>query len=278
MLSKRAGPVAAALVAALLLVPSATASAYADPSGDGEAAGDITNVAVFGDKGSGQVVFRITGNNIASSESNVLFLTVDSDANPLTGNLLDNGSDYWFVVDSESYWFMRWTGSDWGGASYETVRVNGGANQVVISVNRSELGNTSTFNFRAETVDTASFSGDEAPDDGAFNYSIEANGPQIDSVDVQTTPSTGPKAGKRFVVVPKALRLPPDGRTSPATIVPESYSCTAKLGTKTMAGTGTGGCTFSIPKKKSRGKNLIVQLTVNYQGATKVVPLTFKVK
>ena len=71
MLSKRAGPFVVAVVAALLLVPSATAGAYADKSGDGGAAGDITGVAVVGDKSSGQVVFRITGNNIASSANSI---------------------------------------------------------------------------------------------------------------------------------------------------------------------------------------------------------------
>jgi len=42
-------------------------------------------------------------------------------------------------------------------------------------------------------------------------------------------------------------------------------------------GRATGGCAFSIPKKKARGKRLTVVLTVNYQGATKSVPMTFKV-
>lgn len=60
-------------------------------------------------------------------------------------------------------------------------------------------------------------------------------------------------------------------------VLPESYSCTAKLGAKKLAGSGTGGCTLKVPKKKTRGKRLTVVLTVNYQGATKVVPLTFKV-
>jgi mevalonate kinase len=62
------------------------------------------------------------------------------------------------------------------------------------------------------------------------------------------------------------------------TILPESYSCTATLGAKKLAGSGTGGCTLSVPKKKAKGKKLVVQLTVTYQGATKVVPLTFKVR
>ena len=77
--------------------------------------------------------------------------------------------------------------------------------------------------------------------------------------------------------MPTGLKLPPDGRTTPTAILPESYSCNAKLGAKRLAGSGTGGCTFAIPKKKARGKRLTVQLTVNYQGATKTVPLTFKV-
>jgi len=119
---------------------------------------------------------------------------------------------------------------------------------------------------------------DNAPNEGAFNFSLEANGPQIDSVAVQTTPSAGPKAGKKFIVVPTGLKLPPDGRTSTFPILPESYSCTAKLGAKRLAGSGTGQCTITIPKKKARGKKLTVQLTVVYEGTTKVVPLTFTVR
>jgi hypothetical protein len=44
-----------------------------------------------------------------------------------------------------------------------------------------------------------------------------------------------------------------------------------------LAGQSVGRCTFAIPKKKSKGKRLTVQLTVTYEGATKTVPLTFKI-
>jgi len=134
------------------------------------------------------------------------------------------------------------------------------------------------FNFFAWSLDVTNRLFDNAPNDGAFNYSFEANGPQIDSVDVQTTPSAGPKAGKKFVIVPTGLKLPPDGRTSTSAILPESYSCTAKLGARKLAGSARGGCTIAVPKKKARGKKVTVQLTVVYQGTTKVVPLTFKVR
>ena len=273
----RAGAIAAALVAALLLVPSASSGTYTDPSGDSGAAGDITGVSVIGDKTSGQVVFKITGSNLATSALNPLFLTIDSDANPLTGDLTDHGSDYWFGMDEDGYGFAHWTGSDWVDTSGLSVQIRGNTSELTISVNRSELGNSSTFNFYASTWSVLGSTRDSAPNEGAFNYSFDTNGPRIDGVDVVTTPTAGPRAGKRFLVKPSALKLPPDGRAGTTPILPESYSCTAKLGARVLAGQSIGRCTFAIPKKNARGKRLTVRLTVSYQGATKAVPLTFKV-
>ncbi|HEY8630640.1 MAG TPA: hypothetical protein VIL73_08910 [Gaiellaceae bacterium] len=276
-LKKSRGLIAAALMAALILVPTALSGDYTDPSGDSGTAGDITSVTVAGDKASGQLLFRITGTNIASSETSPLFLDIDSDANPLTGDITDNGSDYSFYVDNTSYFFAHWDGSNWVATPDLSVQVSGGTSQILISVNRSEIGNTSMFNFLSFTVNSTDRVFDLAPNQGAFNYSFDANGPQIISVDVKKTPAAGPKAGKRFVIVPTGLKLPPDGQLTPPAILPTSYSCTAKLGAKKLA-TGTGVCSIAIPKKKAKGKRLTVLLTVNYQGATKVVPLTFKVK
>jgi hypothetical protein len=274
---KRAGLIAAALTAALILVPTASSGDYTDPSGDSATAGDIVSGTVAGDKASGQLLFRITGTNIASSEASPLFLDIDSDANPLTGDITDNGSDYSFGIDNSSYFFGHWDGSNWVATPDLSVQVSGGTSQILISVNRSELGNTSLFNFFAVTFNTADRAFDSAPDQGAFNFSFDANGPQIISVDVKKTPAAGPRAGKRFVIVPAALKLPPDGQLTRPAIVPASYSCTAKLGARRLA-SGKGICSIAVPKKNSRGKRLTVLLTVNYEGATKVVPLTFKVK
>jgi hypothetical protein len=276
---KRAGPIAAALMAALVLVPTASSSGtYTDPAGDSGTAGDITSVTVAGDKGTGQLVFKITGTNIASSDKSPLFLDIDSDANPLTGNIADNGSDYSFYVDNNSYFLAHWDGGQWIETADLSVQVFGNTSQILISVNRSELANSSELNFFAFAVNSADLAFDKAPNDGAFNFSLEANGPQIDSVAVKTTPSAGPKAGKKFIIVPTGLKLPPDGRVSTTPILPESYSCTAKLGAKKLAGSGTGRCTITVPKKKARGKKLTVQLTVVYEGTTKVVPLTFTIR
>jgi hypothetical protein len=275
---KRAGPITAALMTALVLVPSASPGTYTDPTGDGVTSGDLTSVTVAGDKGSGQLLFRITGTNLASSPRNPLFLDIDSDANPLTGDLADNGADYSFYVDDTSYGFGHWDGSNWVAAANLTVRVSGGTNEILVSVNRSDLGNTSMFNFMAGSVNLTTFAIDKAPDDGAFNYSIDVNGPEILSVDLTTSPAAGPRVGKKFVLTATGLKLPPSGATNVAAKVPESYSCTARLGQRALRGTGKGACTIAIPKKKSKGKTLRVTVTVAYQGLTKAFTYTFRVR
>jgi hypothetical protein len=279
---KRAGPFAAVVASlALILVPSASSQGgppYTDPAGDSATAGDITGVTVAADKASGQIIFRITGTNLSTSQNSVTMLNIDSDANPLTGDILSNGADYWFGVDNSTYDFAHFNGSDWVQTPYTTVRVSGGGSQVLISVNKSELGNPSEFNFSVDTLDVANKAWDHAPDDGMFNYSIAAGGPDIQSVDLQTTPTSGPVAGQKFVVTPVGLKLPPTGGFGlGGELKPESYTCAATLNGHPVKGAGTGSCTLSIPKKKSRRKQLSVTVTVSYEGASKSFTYPFQV-
>jgi hypothetical protein len=273
----RFSPITAALVAAVVLVPTASSGTYADASGDSGAAGDITGVVVEGVQASRQVVFRISGRNLATSVVNQLNLSIDSDSNPLTGDVEHHGTDYWFGVDDDSYWFPHWNGSDWGGTLRTTAVVMGDNSQITIAVNTAEIGGATAFNFVAWT-DLLGRDKDSAPNDGVFNYSFEANGPAIVSVDVKTNPSSGPATGKQFVISPTGLGLPADGRAVQSPVLPESYACSARLGARALVGRGTGRCTFAIPKRNSRGKRLSVVLTVNYQGSAKSFPLLFKVR
>jgi hypothetical protein len=276
---KRAGPLAAVAALALTLVPAASAGgAYTDPAGDNATAGDITALKVSGTKATGQYTFNIAGSGLSSSDNVPTFLYIDSDANPLTGDIRSLGADYAFAVGQSSYASAHWNGSDWADATFPTARVLSGAGGLFILINKSDLGNAADVNFWAESYDTVGKKWDDAPNDGAFNYSLDADGPQINSVDLQTAPAAGPRAGKRFVVSPTGLKLPPDGRSTATAITPESYSCTAKLGAKRLAGTGTGSCSFTIPKKKSRGKSLKVTVTVVYEGVTKSFDYAFKVR
>ena len=265
-------------VVALVLVPAASSQAtppYRDASGDSASAGDITGVTVAGDKASGQLVFRITGTNLSTSSNSFTFLDIDSDANPLTGDIGEGGADYAFQVDNDSYGFFHWNGSDWAYVPLTTA-VMGGGSQLMISVNAKDVGSPAVFNFAAATLDLTTKNVDRAPDIGMFNYSIAAGGPEIRSIAVKTSPAGGPKAGKPFVVTPTALELAPTGAMDVPK--PDSYRCTAKLNSRTVSGRGTGACTFSIPKQKSRGKTLTVTVTVSYEGASKSFPYRFKVR
>src|SRR5207253_1591891 len=138
-------------------------------------------------------------------------LGLDADMNSSTGPPHWDGTDYLFIVDQSdhSYGFEHWNGSDWEQASYATVGVRTTSTGITISVNRSELGNTSEFNFWVRTVngDPSSDRSDEAPDLGVWNYALATNGPDILDVLVQPTPAL-PKAGKSFALAPAGLKLP----------------------------------------------------------------------
>jgi hypothetical protein len=203
-------------------------------------------------------------------------LNIDSDVNPLTGDITAFGSDYWFGVDTDSYDFGHFNGNVWDTTPYSTVTVSGGGSSLLISVNKSELGNASTFNFSVETYNRATREQDHAPDDGMFSYSLADGGPPIGAVDLRTVPSSGPKAGRAFVLTAAGLALPPNGAANPTHPAPESYSCKATLGGRVVAGAGVGGCTFR-PDKQTRGKTLAVVVTVTYEGATKSFPFKWKV-
>jgi hypothetical protein len=268
---------AAAAVTAAVLVPAASSMGqYADASGDSGTAGDITGLSVNSEP-TGQIFFRINGNGLSTSETNVTWLLIDADANPSTGDPDARGAEYLFYVDDSTYWPARWDGVDWVTNSDASVRVTGGSRGLMISVNRSELGNTSELNLWAEAYDSVNKRWDDAPDDGMFNYSLQLQGVHILEALVQTTPVAGPKARKAFTLVPTALKLPPNGGTTFVQPKPESYGCKATLKGRAIAGTGTGGCTWRLPKN-ARGKALKVVLTVTYQGTTASFPYTFTVR
>jgi hypothetical protein len=278
----RAGPlVAVAAALALVLIPAASSQTrppYTDPSGDNSSAADITGITVLSDKTTGQIIFRVSGTNLSTAANQATLLAVDSDANPFTGDSSLNGADYAFGVDDTGYDFVHWNGSDWVEAPSSTVHVCcvHGGDTMTFSVNRSELGNSSEFNFEAATVNTDTKATDEAPDDGMYNYSLTAGGPDIRNVAVLTRPASGPKAGRLFVITPVGLTLPPNGDFIPLVPQPDGYRCRATIAGRAVPGAGTGGCTLRIAKR-TRGKRLNVVLTVTYEGATKSVPFTFVV-
>jgi hypothetical protein len=271
-----AAPAVLVTTAVLLLAGSAGAvGRYTDPSGDSSGAPDITGATV-GSAPNGQIVFRIRVTNLPSPADVQTYLFINADNDRNTGSLASDGADYGFVVDEldNTYSFARWNGREWSETPDSTVQVASSSAEVLVSVNRSELGNTSGFRFLARTVHGDAR--DTAPDTGLWNYSLAAGGPDVRAVVVRTQPSGAAKAGKRFTLTPVGLRLPDFGEPAAMVPRPESYRCTAKVAGRRLAGRGTGRCTLTIPKT-AKGKRLTVALTVVYQGVTKTFTFAYRV-
>jgi hypothetical protein len=210
------------------------------------------------------------------SGDQVLDVFVDADNNPTTGS--KSGSEYLLEQDvaSHTYGFYKWNGSDWVDADAPTARVGADARTVSFMLNVSDLGGTHSFAFYvisvAGTADNPLY--DAAPDRGAYEFSLAANGPELRGETVSTTP-LAPKAGGTFIVTPTAVALAVDdgqGNTKPGT-----YRCTARLAGKLLAGHGTGSCTIKLPVK-TKGKKLVVVVSSTYEGTTISVPFTYTVR
>jgi hypothetical protein len=278
--ARNAAVFAFAAAALALVGPGASGASgkYTDPSGDARGGPDITNVEVFSAP-NGQILFRVSVTGIQPGSDTLSFLEIDADANPLTGNLNALGAEYSLVLDEleHAYGFARWNGSAWDwDAPSSTVQVTAAPGMFLVSVNASELGGTQSFNFWVRSIlgELAAGTYDDAPDDDAFNYTLAVGGPEIREVALKATPSA-PRAGRRFSVSATSVTLPVGTAGSPAK--PESFACTARLGTRALRGTGAGGCTYAIPKR-AKGKRLTVTVTVNYQGSSKSVVQVYRVR
>jgi hypothetical protein len=272
----------AATAAAMTLVGGAGAvGSYGDATGDSGAAPDVTRATVTSDA-AGQIELRIEAAMPPAPSTAATFALLDTDMNVATGAPDSLGAEYLFSVDESdnSYGFAAWNGTDWNwDTPYSTVRVNTDSSGVTISVNRSELGNTGAFNFwvrtRLGTDDPAAL--DDAPNDGTWNYTLTAGGPEIRGVLVSTKPALGPVAAKPFVVTPVGLRLPPSDTGVSILSHPDTYACTARLAGRLLAGYGQGRCSWRLPKT-ARAKRLVVSLTVTYQGARLTTTLPYRVR
>lgn len=267
-----------AVAALLAAAPSQAVGKYSDAVGDSKGAPDLKGVVVLSDA-SGQILFTIAVDGLARGTQTAVALAIDADVNPATGNPNWLGAEYFLVVDEEtsSFGFASWTGSEWNfDAPSSTVQIREVPGVLLISINARELGGSQSLNFSAASFGATDGQFDNAPDEGHFNYTLAAGGPDIRRVTVQSRPAA-PRAGATFTVTPTTVELPPNGGLLAPTPAPESYTCVARLGAKALRGTGTGGCTFRIPKKAKR-KTLTVDVTVTHQGASKTVRQTYKVR
>jgi hypothetical protein len=258
-----AGPAAAAAPPA----GGPTTYTYSDPTGDSKTAPDISSIVASLDSSSGTLGFRVAfANNDDLSNGGVLLIAIDTDHNATTGNQL--GAEYEIAVTQGGYLFLKWDGKQMSSFSHQPVVVTSTAGGVNVTLSSSDLG-TQSFNFVVGSV--RGNDADIAPDNGEFSFPPSTTTQiKFDSILVATKP-TKPKAGRHFSLTVGGAKL-----DTGEIVTLDSYACHATLAGHALHGSGTGGCTWTLPKK-AKGKKLVVDVTVSYQGASDAFEATYKV-
>jgi hypothetical protein len=260
---------------ALVLTPAGSArdakvvgtpATYTDPTGDAKSAPDVAKVAMDLDSASGGMSIQIdfAGNEELSNDGAVI-VAFDTDRNSGTGD--QTGSEYILAIFSNGIGFLKWNGSDMAVFSHQPTILGRAPGNLVVALCSCDLG---TQNFDFAVVGFRGNDIDIAPDNGA-SFPIEHDAVSIRSLLYSMAPLF-PKAGKRFTVKIEGVRL--EGTNE--VVLPESFSCSAKLSGRALTGRGAGGCSWLLPKK-ARGKKLSVRVDVSYHGDSETFSQTYKV-
>jgi hypothetical protein len=262
---------AAATALALAALPSATgagSNSFTDTIGDGNGAADVKTAVVSNDD-AGQVTIRVNVDSLPNPSDTAVFVLLDTDLNRATGWAEGAGAEYAFLDDEsdDSYSFLRWNGSDWDDAPDTTAHVSSDGGGVTFSINRSELGGTSAFNFWVGTRlgDPGGSAADTAPDgDAVWSYTLQIGASAAPKITGLMLPATSllPKAGKTFT-----FRVGNVVLSTKEVVAPDHVTCKAVLAGKTLAGVRPGACAWRLPRA-ARGRSLAVTITVTYHGAS----------
>lgn len=269
---------------------------FTDPTGDEDAAPDVTSVDVSDTK-DGWITFRATMQNLQALRPDHGFaVVVDRDRKPSTG---DAGAEVvlgWLGWEGPATFLQRWNSAtqewvaDTGGTR---VRESSGHGTVTIAVHRSELGDVARFAFATVAVDvTAQDSSafedkgdtealDYAPEQGFWQYAL-VNKPPVHLVPgtISSTPGQ-PVHGKRLTI------SVPVRRSDTLTLIGSGkVTCIVRTGSTAAARlvhasgrfrNGRAQCTFVVPARAG-GNILFGQISVRALHATGVAKFTYEVR
>ena len=244
-------------------------TAFPDPTGDHDAAPDVTSVRVT-DAKSGWITFAITTPNYATLPAeSAIVLTIDADSNPETG---DGGAELTITLVSGEVLLERWNGRRWARDMPPTqVRARAGRNVVSLELHVRELDNARRFGFSVLGVDLNTAVGgvvavDFAPSDLSYWGYALANRPALILVAKQpvATPSR-PTAGRSF-----AVSLPVTRSDTGRPISSGTVGCRVLVAGSAVRATGrvvagSARCTFVVPRA-AKGKQLRGTISVRTGG------------
>ena len=238
---------AAAVFAATAGAVTAPPSTYTDPTGDAGTAPDISTISATNDD-HGLLTITV-GFATPYTASAILSIFVDSDKNGSTGDPNALGADYLLIDDysSHTYGLLSWQNNDWADAADSTMGVVVASDNMSITftINKSDLGDTSGFNFFVLSSDGSFDAGhvDDAPSGaGAFAYNLQT----VFALATGSFHDGSAKAGGTWTVSASAVR---SDNGQPVTSG-ASVACAAKEGSKKFSMTTClNGCAWRNPSR-----------------------------
>jgi hypothetical protein len=178
---------------------------YQDSTGETPSALDIASVTVSNDD-TGLLVFDLKfANRSVDPATDDALIALNVDRNRSTGSSNWDGAE-WLLGWADGSYLEQWNGSDWVDApSIKTLMSAISPNELLLRVNKSELGNVTGFDFEVasavfptpESQPSIDFAPD--PGHGVFSYDVKIYvAPVLTATAIKCTPDP-PKAGKPMV-------------------------------------------------------------------------------
>jgi hypothetical protein len=250
---------------------------FTDAAGDSGTAADITAVHVTNDDLGQYLVDVSLAAPYGGTDDMTLFL--DTDMNAATGDPQLGGAEYVIIDDNaaNSFSFLMWNGTSWvDSPTNATVKdaVSTDQKDVLLSVNKSEIGNSTGFNFFVVSSEGDGSDGhwDAAPDGTAvWPYKLQ----NVLKLSLVAAKAFAVKAGGTWNVALIVGRSDTGGTVgAEGTLVCTATSGSTKLKVDGHAFVSGGSgkptaavCSFKVPAKLKH-KVLHATVTVSYQGQT----------
>jgi hypothetical protein len=238
--------------------------------GDGGTAPDIVATSL-GNTTTGSLTFGVAFlNREALGQDDVVTVFIDADENAKTGD--EDGIDYALQVRGTNVALARLLGA----GRFELVDApsahaswDNGIQSLEVAA--SDIGGTKSFWFYVHTfVIDGGHAFDDSPD-GTELWEYTLQTPDIQSLRTQFTPAA-PRAGSRFRVRAVTAHL-----ISDEDVQPDRVNCSATLAGKRLKGSGSGRCSFSLPRS-AKGKTVRVLVGARFRDQTKAVEYTLRVR
>ncbi|HEY2326218.1 MAG TPA: hypothetical protein VGH52_01900 [Gaiellaceae bacterium] len=254
---------------------------FPDSVGENPNAPDITSVNVANDD-NGNITFNVNVSNRPTFTPDMdVLIFIDSDNNPSTGEADLFGADYIIqLTPPGSVTLFQWDApsQNYLFAQSQTSLIFAYASTgPTFHINASDLGATKIMDFAVEVdsgittdamgnPDYTNAQFDIAPDPGHGFYTYDVKTKLTLKQTAFTTAPAAAKVGKRFSASLAATESDTQGPVTAATI-----SCKAVVAGKTLPAShsfagGVSTCSWTLPKKKVKGKVLYGSISITVQG------------